>query len=108
MRKLGAILLITLAVAVMAPVAFAQAGGTTPVKATNWAAPAGALGMALAAAGCGIAQSRVASAACEGMARNPGAADSIRAAMFLGLVFIETLGLFTLVIVLVQYFVAGV
>jgi F0F1-type ATP synthase membrane subunit c/vacuolar-type H+-ATPase subunit K len=42
------------------------------------------------------------------MARNPGAADPSRAAMFLGLVFIETLALFTLVIVLVQYFVAGV
>ena len=31
-----------------------------------------------------------------GMARNPGAAGSIRAAMILGLVFVETLVLFTL------------
>jgi F-type H+-transporting ATPase subunit c len=60
--------------------------------------------MAIAAAGCGYAQSRVAGAACEGMARNPGAADPIRAAMFLGLVFIETLALFTLVIVFTLIF----
>lgn len=108
MRKLGAILLVTLAVALFAPAAFAQESGAGAAKATNWVALAGALGMAVAAAGCGYAQSRVAGAACEGMARNPGAADPIRAAMFLGLVFIETLALFTLVIVLVQYFVAGV
>jgi len=36
------------------------------------------------------------------MARNPGAAGAIRAAMLLGLVFIETLLLFTLLIVFVK------
>jgi F-type H+-transporting ATPase subunit c len=106
MKKLGTILMVLFAVTLLAPAVFAQ--DTAPVKATNWVALAGAVGMAIAAAGCGYAQSRVAGAACEGMARNPGAADAIRAAMFLGLVFIETLALFTLVIVLVQYFVAGV
>jgi len=44
----------------------------------------------------------VASAACEGMARNPGAAAAIRAAMILGLVFIETLALFTLAIIMLK------
>jgi F-type H+-transporting ATPase subunit c len=55
--------------------------------------------MALAAAFCGYAQSRAAAAACEGIARNPSAEKDIRAAMFLGLVFIETQALFTLVVV---------
>jgi F-type H+-transporting ATPase subunit c len=41
----------------------------------------------------------VAAAACEGMARNPAAAGAIRLAMILGLVFIETLVLFTLAVV---------
>ena len=81
MRKLGAVLLVLLAVTMLAPAAFAQQ--TAEARPTNWVALAGALGMALAAAGCGYAQSRVAGAACEGMARNPGASDSIRAAMFL-------------------------
>jgi len=52
-----------------------------------------------AAFGGALAQSRVASAACEGMARNPGAAGAIRAAMILGLVFVETLVLFTLAMI---------
>jgi F-type H+-transporting ATPase subunit c len=98
MKKFASILLVALAAFVLAPAAFAQAGepAAAPV---NWVAISASFGMALAAAGCGIAQSRVASAACEGMARNPGAAEPIRAAMFLGLVFIETLVLFTLVMV---------
>jgi F-type H+-transporting ATPase subunit c len=58
--------------------------------------------MAIAAAFCGLGQGRVAAAACEGIARNPGAAGAIRTAMILGLVFIETLVLFTLVIVVVK------
>ena len=56
--------------------------------------------MALAAFGGALAQSRVASSACEGMARNPGASGAIRAAMILGLVFIETLTIYALAIVL--------
>jgi F-type H+-transporting ATPase subunit c len=98
MKKFASILLVALAAFVLAPAAFAQAGEPA-ASGTNWVAISASFGMALAAAGCGIAQSRVASAACEGMARNPGAAEPIRAAMFLGLVFIETLVLFTLVMV---------
>ena len=52
--------------------------------------------------GGALGQGRIASAACEGMARNPGAAAAIRAAMILGLVFVETLALFTLVIIFVK------
>lgn len=100
MKKLATVLLVALAVCLLAPAAFAQEAGAVPPKTgVNWVAIAAAFGMALAAAFCGLAQSRVASAACEGMARNPGASDAIRAAMFLGLVFIETLALFTLIII---------
>jgi len=99
MKKFASILLVALAAFVLAPAAFAQSTSVGNPPATNWVAISASFGMALAAAGCGIAQSRVASAACEGMARNPGAAEPIRAAMFLGLVFIETLVLFTLVMV---------
>ena len=52
-----------------------------------------AIGMGAAAFGCGLGQGRVASAACEGMARNPGAAGAIRAAMILGLVPLVLKGL---------------
>ena len=83
------------AVLVFAPAAMAQEGGAAGGgKALG--ALAVAIGMGAAAFGCGLGQGRIASAACEGMARNPGAAGPIRAAMILGLVFVETLVLFTL------------
>jgi F-type H+-transporting ATPase subunit c len=59
------------------------------------------IGMGIAAGLCGIGQGRVASAACEGMARNPGAANRVQLALILGLAFIETLVIFTLVIVFI-------
>jgi len=85
---------------VVAPASFAQEAAGTGTKGTL--AIAAAFGMALAALGGALGQGKVASAACEGIARNPGAAGAIRAAMILGLVFIETLALLTLVIIFVK------
>ena len=95
--KKAAIVMLTAFVAVMvlAPAAMAQEAGGGGGKALG-SALAVAIGMGAAAFGCGLGQGRIASAACEGMARNPGAAGAIRAAMILGLVFVETLVLFTL------------
>jgi F-type H+-transporting ATPase subunit c len=103
MKKAATVLVVLAAVLLVAPGVFAA---DAPVAAggTNWIAIAGAFGMALAAAGCGYAQSKIGSAACEGMARNPGAADAIRGSMILGLVFVETLALFTLVIIFTLIF----
>lgn len=97
MKKLSMLLTALAAVALLAPAAFAQEGGAAASGASKGvAAIAVAIGMGVAAFGCGLGQGRIASAACEGMARNPGAAGPIRAAMILGLVFVETLVLFTL------------
>jgi F-type H+-transporting ATPase subunit c len=87
-----------LALFVFATPMFAQ-GGTTI---TNWAAAAGALAMAIASAGCGIAQSKAAAACAEGMARNPSATAGIRFALILSLALIESLALYTLVIVFLK------
>ena len=84
-----------MAVMVFAPAAMGQEAAGGGGKAIG-SAIAVAIGMGAAAFGCGLGQGRIASAACEGMARNPGAAGPIRAAMILGLVFVETLVLFTL------------
>ena len=70
-----------------------------PHRVKGLAALAAGFGMALAAFGGALGQGRAASAACEGMARNPGASGATRTAMILGLVFIETLALFTLAII---------
>jgi len=100
MKKAVMLLAVVMAVAFLAPAAFAQEAG---VGAGNGLlAIAAGFGMALAAFGAALSQGRVAASACEGMARNPGAAGAIRAAMILGLVFIETLALFTLAIIMLK------
>jgi F-type H+-transporting ATPase subunit c len=94
--------LVVMAVALLAvPAVFAQTGAAAG-GGTNWGPIAAGFGMALAAVGGAYGQAKVASSACEGMARNPGAAGAIRASMILGLVFIETLALLTLVIIFVK------
>jgi F-type H+-transporting ATPase subunit c len=60
------------------------------------------VGFAIAAGLCGLGQAKVASAACEGMARNPSAYNRIQLALILGLAFIETLVIFTFVVVLIK------
>jgi len=97
MKKVMMLMGALASVALFAPAAFAQE--TSAVGGKGTLAIAAAFGMALAAFGGALGQSRVAASACEGMARNPGASDAIRTAMILGLVFIETLALFTLAII---------
>ncbi len=100
MKKAVMLLAVLVAVMLVAPAAFAQETAGATGKGTL--AIAAAFGMALAAFGAALGQSKVASSACEGMARNPGAAGAIRASMILGLVFIETLALFTLAIIMLK------
>jgi F-type H+-transporting ATPase subunit c len=89
----------TVGMIVTTPAVFAQTAAAPAAGGPNWSAIAAGFGMALAAFGGALGQAKVASAACEGMARNPGAGGAIRAAMILGLVFIETLALLTLVVI---------
>lgn len=67
----------------------------------SWGAGVGAgLAIGLAALGGGFGQGKSASAALEGMARNPQAAASLQTPFILALVFTETLTLFSLIIAL--------
>jgi len=102
MKKWMMVLVALVAVMLIVPSAFAEETAGTAASGRGLMAIAAGFGMALAAFGGALGQGRIASAACEGMARNPGAAAAIRAAMILGLVFVETLALFTLVIIFVK------
>jgi len=95
-KQLICMLVLLIVVTLFAPAAFAQDSAASSKALSGIAV---GFGMAIAAFGCGLAQGRIASSACEGMARNPGAAGAIRAAMILGLVFVETLVLFTLAMI---------
>ena len=56
------------------------------------------LGLGLAAAGGALAQGRAVSSAMEGLSRNPQASDKMFLPLILGLVFIESVVIYTLVI----------
>ncbi|HEX7177901.1 MAG TPA: ATP synthase F0 subunit C [Pyrinomonadaceae bacterium] len=100
MNKLRMAFFAALGVLASAAPALAQAGAADNDASINkYKALAAGFGFALAAALAAIGPSRVAAAAAEGVARNPGAGARIQTLMILGLVFIETLVLFTLVVV---------
>jgi F-type H+-transporting ATPase subunit c len=86
----------------LAPGAFAQTavGTTGESHAALWIAAA--FGMGIAAFGCGLGQGKIGAAALEGIARNPGAANSIFTPMLLSLAFVETLVLFTFLMIIIK------
>lgn len=97
--------LILLAIFLFAMPIFAQTpGGAGNVNrsSTDWVALTSGFAMAIASAGCGLGMGRAIGSATEGMARNPGAAGAIRGALILGLVLIESLALYVIVIIFVK------
>jgi F-type H+-transporting ATPase subunit c len=83
--------------------AFAQAPAAEGANLSRGLGFIGAvIGFGIAAGLYGLGQGRVAAAACEGMARNPGAYNRVQLALILGLAFIETLVIFTFVVVLIR------
>jgi F-type H+-transporting ATPase subunit c len=101
MRKYALFLLAVVAVSLFAPVAFAQEGAAA-ASTTNWVAITSGFAMAIASAAGGYAQAKATAAACEGLARNPGAAAAIRFALILALVLIESMALYTFAIVFLK------
>lgn len=102
MRKMMLVSL-GLAALFLAVPAFAQGGaGDGGMGSANWVAITSGFAMAIASAGCGIAQAKATAAAAEGLARNPGAAPAIRFALILSLVLIESMALYTLAIVFLK------
>jgi F-type H+-transporting ATPase subunit c len=87
--------LLLIAVLVMASPVFAQeaAGPRPAINITS------GLAMAIASGLCALAQGKAVASSAEAIARNPGAGGAIRGALLLGLVLIESLALYTLVII---------
>jgi F-type H+-transporting ATPase subunit c len=86
----------TMSALFLAMPAFAQGGAASE---TNWVAITAGFSMAIASAVCGLAQAKATAAAAEGLARNPAARPGIQLALILGLALIESLALYTLVII---------
>ena len=101
MRKLHAAWLLTFVVLMLTTPVFAQ-GGTEASNKAAWVVITSGFAMAIASSICGLAQGKAIAAACEGLARNPGATPAIRFALLLGLALIESLAIYTLVVIFVK------
>jgi F-type H+-transporting ATPase subunit c len=90
----------------MVPV-FAQEPAAAPTNTTvaQWSIITAGFALAFAAGLAALAQGRAVSAAAEAIARNPGAAGDIRGSLLLGLVLIESLAIYALLIALILFFV---
>lgn len=76
--------------------ALAQGGAAAPV---NWVAITSGFSMAIASGLCALGQAKATAASAEALGRNPGARPGIQLALILGLALIESLALYTLVII---------
>jgi F-type H+-transporting ATPase subunit c len=88
--------------------AFAQEAAGAPASSSvvaQWSIITAGFALAIAAAFGALGQGKAVSAAVEGIARNPSAAGDIRGAMILGLVLIESLVIYVLLVALILFFV---
>jgi F-type H+-transporting ATPase subunit c len=102
MSKLRMLLFAMVGILMSSMTAFAQvaeAAGDNASSVSKYRALAAGIGFAIAVFGGAVGQSRIGAAACEGAARNPGAAGRIQTMMILGLALIESLVLFALLVV---------
>jgi F-type H+-transporting ATPase subunit c len=106
MRKVSLLFFAVSSVLMSTMTVFAQAGAPAEVDNTaGLKAIAAGVGFAIAVFGGALGQSRIGAAACEGAARNPGAAGRIQTMMILGLALIESLVLFALLVVFTRVWV---
>ncbi len=92
--------------AVFAPV-YAQEGAAaaqTNPEIAKWSVITAGFALGIAAAGGALGQGRAVGSAVEAIARNPGAVGDIRGALLLGLVLIESLSIYVLLISLILFF----
>jgi F-type H+-transporting ATPase subunit c len=105
MKKFSVIMLLALGAILIASAAFAAeaAAGPDAAKFGFFAtvAAASAIGIGIAALGTGIGMGLGIGKAVEGIARNPEASGKIMTTMIVGLALIESLAIYTLVVVLI-------
>ena len=82
----------------------ADASAATGATVAQWSIITAGFALAFAAAFGALGQGKAVSSAVEGIARNPGAAGDIRGSLILGLVLIESLVIYVLVIAFLLFF----
>jgi F-type H+-transporting ATPase subunit c len=88
----------------MASPVYAQEAATAGADVAQWSIITAGFALAFAAGLAALAQGRAVSAAVESIARNPSAAGDVRGNLLLGLVLIESLAIYVLLISLILFF----
>lgn len=99
MLQISKYFFMTLAAMFIAMPALAQGAAA---NGPNYGSLAVGIGMGIAAGLCGLGQGRATASASEALARNPGARPGIQLFLILGLAFIESLTLFTFVLLFIR------
>ena len=106
MRKHVVLTLAFVAAGTVFPLYAQEPGAATAgAELVKWSIITGGFALAIAAAFGALSQARGLSAAAEGIARNPSAAGEIRGALILGLVLIESLVIYVLLVSLILFFI---
>jgi len=90
---------------VASPLYAQEPGAVADNGLVQWSIITAGFALAFAAAFGALGQGRAVSSATEAIARNPGAAGEIRGALILGLVLIESLVIYVLLVSLILFFV---
>jgi len=93
-----------LAAGMLAPAYAQEPGGALASTVAQWSIITAGFALAIAAAFAALGQGKAVSSAVEGIARNPGAAGDIRGSLILGLVLIESLTIYALLVSLILLF----
>ena len=97
--------LVLVAGAFFAPVYAQEPAGMANTEIAKWSIITAGFALAFAAGLAALAQGKAVAAASEAIARNPGAAGDIRGSLLLGLVLIESLAIYVLLISLILFFI---
>ena len=105
-RKSVLSLMFLFVVMAMASPVYAQ-GATVDANSglVQWSIITAGFALAIAALGGALGQGRAVASAAEAIARNPGASGEIRGALILGLVLIESLVIYVLLVTLILFFI---
>ena len=106
-RSILVLTFMVLAIGAISPLYAQEAGKAAAANSelVKWSVITAGFALAFAAAFGALSQGKALSAAAEGIARNPSAAGEIRGNLILGLVLIESLVIYVLLISLILFFV---
>jgi F-type H+-transporting ATPase subunit c len=104
-RRFALSLLGFVCLALASPAYAQEAGAGADNGLVQWSIITAGFALAIAAAGGAIGQGRAIGSAAEAIARNPGAVGDIRGVLILGLVLIESLVIYVLLVTLILFFI---